>query len=95
MTTIEDRTKPALMLLHGFPDCSIGMMAVAYELAHDYFVMVPDGRGINLSDVPADVAAYKIELLVSDVIVIADVLIPGQHLYWWGMIGAVRWRGPR
>jgi pimeloyl-ACP methyl ester carboxylesterase len=81
------------MLLHGFPDCSIGMMAVAHELAHDYFVMVPDGRGIKLSDAPADVAAYKIELLVSDVIAIADALIPCQQFvlvgHDWG--GAVAW----
>ncbi len=93
VTTIGDRTKPALMLLHGFPDCSIGMMAVAHELAHDYFVMVPDGRGINLSDAPADISAYKIELLVSDVIAIADALIPGQQFvlvgHDWG--GAVVW----
>ena len=93
VTTIGDRTKPALMLLHGFPDCSIGMMAVAHELAHDYFVIVPDGRGINFSDAPADVAAYKIELLVSDVIAIADALIPGQQFvlvgHDWG--GAVVW----
>ena len=68
-------------------------MAVAHELAHDYFVMVPDGRGINFSDAPADVAAYKIELLVSDVIAIADALIPGQQFvlvgHDWG--GAVAW----
>lgn len=93
VTTIGDRTKPALMLLHGFPDYSIGMMAVAHELAHDYFVMVPDGRGINLSDAPADISAYKIELLVSDVIAIADTLIPGQQFvlvgHDWG--GAVAW----
>jgi len=93
VTTIGERTKPALMLLHGFPDCSIGMMAVAQELAHDYFVIVPDGRGINLSDAPADVAAYKIEILVSDVIAIADTLIPGQQFvlvgHDWG--GVVAW----
>jgi len=93
VTTIGERTKPALMLLHGFPDCSIGMMAVAQELAHDYFVIVPDGRGINLSDAPADVAAYKIEILVSDVIAIADALILGQQFvlvgHDWG--GAVAW----
>jgi pimeloyl-ACP methyl ester carboxylesterase len=81
------------MLLHGFPDCSIGMMAVAQELARDYFVMVPDGRGINLSDAPANVAAYKIEIMVSDVIAIADALIPSQQFvlvgHDWG--GAVAW----
>ena len=93
VTTIGDRTKPALMMLHGFPDCSIGMMAVAHELAHDYFVLVPDGRGINLSDAPSDVSAYSIDQLVSDVIAIADTLIPGQQFvlvgHDWG--GAVAW----
>jgi pimeloyl-ACP methyl ester carboxylesterase len=53
VTTIGDHTKPALILLHGFPDNSLGMMAVAQELARDYFVLVPDGRGINLSDAPS------------------------------------------
>ena len=93
VTTIGERTKPALMLLHGFPDYSIGMMAVAQELACDYFIIMPDGRGINLSDAPAEIAAYKIELLVSDVIAIADTLIPGQQFvlvgHDWG--GAVVW----
>ena len=93
VTTIGDRTKPALILLHGFPDCSNGMMALAEALANEYFVIVPDGRGINLSDAPADVAAYKIELLVSDVIAIADALIPDQQFvlvgHDWG--GAVAW----
>jgi pimeloyl-ACP methyl ester carboxylesterase len=69
------------------------MMAVAHELARDYFVLVPDGRGINLSDAPAEVAAYKIELLVSDVIAIADALMPDQQFvlvgHDWG--GAVAW----
>ena len=93
VTTIGNRANPALIIMHGFPDSSIGMMAVAHELAHDYFVIVPDGRGINLSDAPAEVAAYKIELLVSDVIAIADALIPGQQFvlvgHDWG--GVVAW----
>ena len=93
VTTIGDRANPALILMHGFPDNSIGMMALAEALADEYFVIVPDGRGINLSDAPADVAAYKIEILVSDVIAIADALIPGQQFvlvgHDWG--GVVAW----
>jgi pimeloyl-ACP methyl ester carboxylesterase len=80
-------------MLHGFPDCSIGMMAIARELARDYFVLVPDGRGINLSDAPSEISAYTIDRLVSDVIAIADTLIPGQQFvlvgHDWG--GAVAW----
>jgi pimeloyl-ACP methyl ester carboxylesterase len=93
VTTIGNCANPALMIMHGFPDNSNGMMALAEELADEYFVIVPDGRGINLSDAPADVAAYEITQLVSDVIAIADALIPGQQFvlvgHDWG--GAVAW----
>ncbi|MCX6016300.1 MAG: alpha/beta fold hydrolase [Chloroflexales bacterium] len=93
VTTFGNKANPALFIMHGFPDSSIGMMAVAEALADEYFVIVPDGRGVNNSDAPADVAAYKIELLVSDVIAIADALIPGQQFvlvgHDWG--GAVAW----
>ena len=93
VTTIGNCANPALIIMHGFPDSSNGMMALAEELADEYFVIVPDGRGINLSDAPADVAAYEITQLVSDVIAIADALIPGQQFvlvgHDWG--GAVAW----
>jgi pimeloyl-ACP methyl ester carboxylesterase len=93
VTTVGTCANPALIIMHGFPDCSDGMMALAEALANEYFVIVPDGRGINLSDAPADVAAYEITQLVSDVIAIADALIPGQQFvlvgHDWG--GAVAW----
>lgn len=55
---------PVVVLLHGFPEFwkgwarQIGPLAMA-----GYRVIVPDQRGHNLSDKPAKVADYRMELL--------------------------------
>ena len=64
-----------IILLHGFPvfwyswRSQIGAVAEA-----GYRVIVPDQRGYNTSSKPAEVEAYSIRNLVSDVIAIADQL---------------------
>jgi len=66
---------PVVVLLHGFPEFwkgwarQIGPLAMA-----GYRVIAPDQRGYNLSDKPAKVADYRMELLAQDVIGILDHL---------------------
>ena len=66
---------PVVVLLHGFPEFwkgwarQIGPLAMA-----GYRVIVPDQRGYNLSDKPAKVADYRMELLAHDVLGILDHL---------------------
>ncbi len=40
-----DRNKPALLLLHGFPQSHVMWHRVAQQLQHDYFLVMPDLRG--------------------------------------------------
>ncbi|MYE06482.1 MAG: alpha/beta hydrolase [Chloroflexi bacterium] len=59
---------PLAILLHGFPEFwwswRLQMPALA---AAGYWVVAPDLRGYNLSDAPADVDDYRMDLLTKDV----------------------------
>lgn len=81
---------PLVILLHGFPEfwfCwhrQIGPLADA-----GYRVVAPDMRGYNLSDKPAGIAAYDLDVLAADVIGLADRL--GRKKFFlvghdWGAI---------
>lgn len=57
-----------VILLHGFPEFWYGWRKQIEPLAEaGYQVWVPDQRGYNLSDKPAKVADYDIDLLAKDV----------------------------
>ena len=43
-----DRDKPALMLLHGFPQTHAMWHRVAQLLRHDFFLVLPDLRGYGI-----------------------------------------------
>jgi haloacetate dehalogenase len=47
-----DRAKPALLLLHGFPQSHVMWHRVAQQLAKDYFLVMPDLRGYGDSTKP-------------------------------------------
>jgi haloacetate dehalogenase len=47
-----DRAKPALLLLHGFPQSHVMWHRVARQLAKDYFIVMPDLRGYGDSSKP-------------------------------------------
>jgi pimeloyl-ACP methyl ester carboxylesterase len=42
--------------------------------AADYRVIVPDQRGYNLSDKPKGVKAYRMDMLVADILGLIDAL---------------------
>jgi haloacetate dehalogenase len=44
-TVMGDAPKPALLLLHGFPQSHVMWHRVAQQLAPDYFLVMPDLRG--------------------------------------------------
>lgn len=82
-----------VILLHGFPEFwwawrkQIGPLAAA-----GYRVIVPDMRGYHLSDKPAGIGAYHLDLLADDVVALADAIGIGRfHLvaHDWG--GVVAW----
>jgi pimeloyl-ACP methyl ester carboxylesterase len=70
---------PPVILLHGFPEFWYGWRHQIGALAGaGYRVIVPDQRGYNLSDKPAGVAAYDLDVLATDVIALADALGLGE-----------------
>lgn len=57
-----------VVLLHGFPECWYSWRHQLMALGENFRVVAPDMRGYNLSDKPARVEDYKIDLLVDDVL---------------------------
>jgi pimeloyl-ACP methyl ester carboxylesterase len=65
--TAGEKGRPLLLFLHGFPEFWFAWQAQLAEFGQDYFAVAPDLRGFNLSDSPADVAAYKPRLIMQDI----------------------------
>src|SRR6185312_10883791 len=64
---------PLVFLLHGFPEFWYGWRnQIAPLAARGFHIVAPDQRGYNLSDKPAGVASYDLDLLAADVIGLAD-----------------------
>lgn len=57
-----------VVLLHGFPECWYSWRHQLMALGDRFTVVAPDMRGYNLSDKPARVEDYKIDLLIDDVL---------------------------
>jgi pimeloyl-ACP methyl ester carboxylesterase len=87
--------RPAVVLLHGFPEFWYGWRhQIPAVAAAGFHVVAPDLRGYNTSDKPPGVADYRIDLLAADVAaVIRQVSGNGgrAHLvgHDWG--GVVAW----
>jgi haloacetate dehalogenase len=71
------RNKPALLLLHGFPQTHTMWHRVARQLQESYFVVLPDLRGYGDSHKPpggADHAAYSKRAMAQDMAELMTVL---------------------
>jgi pimeloyl-ACP methyl ester carboxylesterase len=68
---VEEGSGELVILLHGFPEFWYGWNKQIPDLAKHYRVVAPDMRGYNLSDKPAGISNYKIEVLAKD---IADLI---------------------
>lgn len=87
-----EQGQPLILFVHGFPEFWYEWAVQLPEFGRDYFAVAPDLRGFNLSDMPAELSAYKAKHIVDDL----RLLI--QHLGYqkaivvahdWG--GAVSW----
>lgn len=83
-----------VLLLHGFPQSSLSWLPVMHTLAAaGYRAVAPDQRGYSAGARPADVAAYRVSQLVSDVLALADTMqmarfdLVGHD--WGGMVAWV------
>ncbi len=66
---------PLVLLLHGFPEFWRAWLKQIEPLAAaGYRVIAPDQRGYNLSDVPKEVGAYRMENLTKDVTGLIEAL---------------------
>ncbi|MEY7848222.1 alpha/beta fold hydrolase [Natrarchaeobius sp. A-rgal3] len=67
--TAGEETGPLVVLLHGFPEFWYAWHRQIEPLVEaGYRVLVPDGRGYNLSEKPESVRAYRRETLARDVL---------------------------
>lgn len=67
---LGEKTKPLIVMIHGFPDFWFTWRDQMAALSKDYYVVALDQRGYNLSDKPKGVENYDVRLLVSDVIAV-------------------------
>ena len=64
---------PLMILLHGFPEFWYGWRHQINALAEaGFWVWAPDQRGYNLSDKPTGIGAYRLDMLVADVVGLID-----------------------
>jgi pimeloyl-ACP methyl ester carboxylesterase len=83
---------PPVILLHGFPESHRTWRGVAPLLEDRFRLVMPDQRGFAGSDRPAEVEAYRTDLLVDDIFALAEALgiqrfaLVGHD---WG--GAISW----
>lgn len=70
-------TRPALLLLHGFPQTHVLWHRVARQLQHDFYLVMPDLRGYGDSSKPAGLADhsnYSKRTLAADMVALMDAL---------------------
>jgi len=73
VTEAGDRTSPAMILSHGFPESAHSWRHQIPVLAEaGYHVIAPDQRGYGFSSIPDDVSAYGIRNLTGDLVALLD-----------------------
>lgn len=83
---------PPIILLHGFPESHRTWRHQIAELAQDHFVLAPDQRGYGGSDKPSGVEQYAPQLLIADIVALADAFGIDRFTlvgHDWG--GAIAW----
>ncbi len=85
-----------VLFLHGFPELAVSWRGQLAAVPDGFRFVAPDMRGYGGSSAPTEVAAYRMEKLVDDVVELADALgSPTFDLvgHDWG--GAVAWQTAR
>jgi pimeloyl-ACP methyl ester carboxylesterase len=92
VATAGDPARPAVILLHGFPESHRTWRNLVPLLADDYRLIMPDQRGFAASDQPQDVEDYATDTLIDDIFALADALHVERFAlvgHDWG--GAISW----
>lgn len=87
--TFGDISKPALVLVHGYPDHQEVWKNVIVYLP-DYFIVTYDVRGAGDSSIPKYIRDYHLERLSMDLEEVVSAVLPGQSFHLvahdWGSI---------
>lgn len=81
-----------VILLHGFPESHRTWRKLAPLLGDRFRLIMPDLRGFGESDRPQDVADYATDILIADILALADALGVDRFAlvgHDWG--GAIAW----
>jgi pimeloyl-ACP methyl ester carboxylesterase len=87
-----EKGQPLILFVHGFPEFWYEWEAQLKEFGGEYFAVAPDLRGFNLSDMPADLSAYKAKHIVDDLRLLVAHLGYEKFIlvaHDWG--GAIAW----
>ncbi|PPQ67073.1 hypothetical protein CVT25_005674 [Psilocybe cyanescens] len=87
----SDATKPALLLLHGFPSSSYDWRhQVTYFQRRGHSIIVPDMLGYGGTDKPTDAEAYTHTLMAQDMIDVLDAIHGDERViaigHDWGCV---------
>jgi pimeloyl-ACP methyl ester carboxylesterase len=101
--TAGDPARPAVVLIHGYPDTKEVWGPVLDRLAPDFRVIAYDVRGAGGSSAPRGPAAYDLARLADDFAQVCATLAPGRSVHlvghdWggiqgWEFVTAARFRG--
>lgn len=87
--TFGDISKPALVLVHGYPDHQEVWKNVIVYLP-DYFIVTYDVRGAGDSSIPTYIRDYRLERLSMDLEEVVNAVLPRQSFHLvahdWGSI---------
>jgi pimeloyl-ACP methyl ester carboxylesterase len=87
-----DPQRPAIVLVHGYPDTKEIWSGVMSALSDRFRVIAYDVRGFGASGKPRGPAAYGYEQLAADLISVVDELSPNRPVHlvghdWGGIMG--------
>ena len=79
-----------LVFLHGFPEFWFSWRhQIDHFVSSGYRLIIPDQRGYNLSDKPAGIASYSIDMLAKDVVGVLDTVTDSKAFvvgHDWGAV---------
>lgn len=85
-----DHARPAVVLVHGYPDTKAVWSAVMERLKSRYHVVAYDVRGAGGSTAPADAEGYDLACLVDDALAVFDTVSPNRPVHLvghdWGSV---------
>lgn len=92
VTEVGERTRPAIVMIHGYPDTKEVWEPVMERLADRFHVAAYDVRGAGGSTAPSRDADYDLARLADDFAAVAAAVAPGRPVHlvghdWGGIQG--------